>query len=144
MIMTATAPSTVVFTHGRRQWTAWAHGVQTARAAALVAAVLCRRAISKAFAPKAGTCRLGRNGTPCSRLWAVHQSQGQNSCPRPVGLVMTLARMISPFRRCLLASGTTMGITTMRAIFCTSGVLQSSIAAAHTAWTCSTSATMCT
>ena len=52
----ATAPSTDAFTLGLQRWTAWEHGLRTARAAAIRRHAL-RLILFAVFAQRAGTCQ---------------------------------------------------------------------------------------
>lgn len=140
MTVQATAPSTVAFTHGRRLWTAWVHGVQIVRVVAMARPV--HRLIRyRECVRLAGTCQQKRNSKLCSRQSAVNQPQARCSSPHPDGIV-AMAWISSPSPRSLPATGSTVGITTARAAKRTSGVLQRAVATTRTTWACTTTSTM--
>ena len=120
------------------------HGPQMARAAAMVRHAH-QPVLYAAFAPRAGTYRTPRNGTRCSRPWAAVSQPVRLSSPLAAGMKMkakaATVRILSGSRRCLPATGTTVGITTTRATTRTSGVLRSTIATTRTTCACTTTTT---
>ena len=98
-----------------------------------------------AFAPRAGTCPAKLNSRPCSRRWAVYPQPVRLSSPLAAGMNMkakaATVRILSGSRRCLPATGTSMGVTASRATSRTSGVLRRTVAATRSAWACTTATT---
>ena len=143
MIQRNTVKNMVAYTCGVPPWTALAHGVRTARAAAIIRNAH-RHTQCVAFVPTVGICRLKWSGTPCSWQLADNRSPAQSSSPHPGGIVMATARIRSRSRRCLRAAGAgaAMEFTATRATSRSSGDLLSTISSKRTAWTCSTTMTM--
>ena len=139
MILRNTAKSMVAFIRGLLRWIALAHGAQMARAAATIRHAL-RRTQCVVFAQQAGTCLRKRNGIRCLTHFVVPVHREQNSNRQVAGTEAATALMPPRSRRCLPATGTTVGITTTRATTRTSGVLRSSIATTRTScsWTAAT------
>ena len=131
-----TAQSTVGFTPGQLR------SADRRAAAAMAIHALCRQETSRVYARAVGTCRARPNGKLCSMQSVNDQLLARFSSPRPVGIIVATARKRSPSRHCLLATGTTLGITTARATARTSGVLQRAVASARTTCTCTTTTTM--
>ena len=140
-MMLPTVPNMVVSTPGLPQWIAWERGARIARAVAMVqhALLLIQYA---AYAPRDGTCQQMLNLKLCSLQSADNQRLARSSSPRKAGAgsAIAMARTPIPSRRCLLATGATVGITTTRATTRTSGVLRRTVATARTtcAWTTTT------
>ena len=115
-----------------------------ARAAVTIRLVL-RLIPFVAFAPRAGTCPAKLNSRPCSRRWAVYPQPVRLSSPLAAGMNMkakaATVRILSGSRRCLPATGTSMGVTASRATSRTSGVLRRTVAATRSAWACTTATT---
>ena len=134
-----TAPSTVVFTPGQLRWTAWEHGLRTARAVAM--AKPARRPIRYAvLALRNGTCLRKGNGIRCLPQSAGNRRRARCSSPQAAGMIIrgggtATGRTPTLSRRCLLATGATMGVPTARATTRTSGVLLRAIATTRTTCT---------
>ena len=121
-----TAQSTVGFTPGQLR------SADRRATVAMAIHALCRQETSRAFALKAGTCRARPNGKLCSTQSTDDQLLARFSSPRPGGIIMTTARMLSRFWRCLLATGATMEVSIAWATARTSGVLLRPIASSRT------------
>ena len=120
----------VVSTRGRLLWTALANRTRAAMAADM-ARHARRHTLFAVFAPLVGTCPVKQNGKLYSMLLADNLQLAQNSSLNLVGIAMATARMLSGSRRSLLATGTTLGVTTARVTARVSGVLQRTVATAR-------------
>ena len=126
----------VAFTRGALRWTVLEHGAQTARGAASTRLVRLRTQCV-AFAQQDGICRQKRSLKLCLPQSEIPVLRAQCSNRQVAGIIemmvrAAMARMITRSRHCLLAAGTTMSITPLRATARVSGVLQRAVTAMRT------------